>query len=131
MCLGRLRSRGDYNSGYVFACMCTACICVCVRVYNECVCACVCVCVFAILLFEIRYVFVVYVCDAVGRGSNELVLARWLVVDPGDQGSFGLEDGPFARISCPAARPHGGKEPASCLLLHTRRIDVHAVLRCC
>ncbi len=92
-------------------------MCVCVRVYNECVCACVCVCVFAILLFELRYVFVVYVCDAVGRGSNEVVLAQWLVVDPVDQGLLGLEDGPHHKDFVSCYKVHGGEEPVSCILL--------------
>ncbi len=98
---------------------------------NMCVCAYVCVCVFAIPLFAVRYVFVVYVCDAVGRGSNEVVLKRWLVVDPLGQAWFGLEDGPLHNDFVSCVKVLGGKEPVSTILLPFRRLDIHAVLLSC
>ena len=69
----------------VYMCVYECIVNMCVRAY---------VCVFAIPLFGARYVFVVYVCDAMGRRSNELVLLRWLFVDPSGQVSLGLEEAP-------------------------------------
>ncbi len=106
----------------VYVCVCECIMNMCVRAY---------VCVFAIPLYDVRYVFVVYVCDAMGRGSNELVLAHWFVVEPSVQGSFGLEDGPLHNDFVSYFKVLGGKEPASSILLPYRRLDMHAVLLRC